>query len=208
MHDCKMLVCVGEDGASVMQGQRNGICARMQLSTSPYMLSIHCMAQRMNLEFKIVSNFSLVSKVAYLVCEVHAYFFRSPKQFLEFKFFSNGVTNGKKLLKYVDTRRISLKGLAERIFHEYASLVGVTYEHRSSVKKVQTLLFLLTDIETLLTLAGILPMLHEMNNLMNMDKSHMMYIVGYTREIKLTFLAMYNLYIMAAFYRSSIYKLE
>ena len=37
----KELVCVGADGASVMQGQRNVLCARMQLSASPYMLSIH-----------------------------------------------------------------------------------------------------------------------------------------------------------------------
>ena len=83
----KTLVCVGADGASVMQGQRNDLCARMQLSAAPYMLSIHCMAHMMNLEFKIVSNFSLVSKVEYLVHEFHAYIFQSPKRFLEFKFF-------------------------------------------------------------------------------------------------------------------------
>ena len=80
----KKLVCVGADGASVMQGQRNGLCVRLQLWVSPYMLSIHCMAHRMNISFKIVRKFSLVSKVEYLVREVHAYFFRSPKQFLEF----------------------------------------------------------------------------------------------------------------------------
>ena len=65
-------------------------------------------------------------------------------------------------------RWISLKGQAERLFNEYESLVGVMYEHCSSVEKAQTLLFLLTDIETLLTLDGILPMLHEMNNLVKM----------------------------------------
>ena len=106
----KKMVCVGADGSSIMQGQRNGLCAKLQLSASPYMLSIHCMAHRMNLAFEIVSKFSLVSKVEYLVREVHAYFFQSPRRFLEFKFFSNDVTNGKKLLKYVDTRCISLKG--------------------------------------------------------------------------------------------------
>ena len=53
---------------------------------------------------------------------------------------------------------ISVKGPAERLFNEYASLVGVVYERRSSVEKIQTLFFLLTDIETLLTLNGILPM--------------------------------------------------
>ena len=70
------------------------------------------------------------------------------------------------------------------------------YEHRSSVEKSQTLLFLLTDIETLLTLARILPMLHEMNNLVNMAQSRTMYIAEYTRERKLTCLALDNLYIM------------
>ena len=75
----KRLVCVGADGESIMQGQRNGLCARLQLSDSPYMLSIHCMAHRMSLAFKLVSKFSLVSKVEYLVREVHAYFCRSPK---------------------------------------------------------------------------------------------------------------------------------
>ena len=64
-----------------------------------------------------------------------------------------------------------MKGPVERLFNEYASLVGVMYEHRSSVEKSQTLLFLLTDIETLLTLAGIIPMLHEMNNLVKMAQS-------------------------------------
>ena len=88
----------------------------------------------------------------------------------------------KKRLKDVDTRWISLKEPTERLFNEYPSLVGVMYEHRSSVEKTQTLLFLLTDIKTLLTLAGIIPVLHEMNNLMKMAQSHTMYIVEYTRN--------------------------
>jgi hypothetical protein len=83
----KKLVCVGADGALVMQGQRNGLCVRLQLSASPYMLSIHCMAHRMNLAFKIVSKFPSVSKVEDLVREAYAYFSRSPKRFSEFKKF-------------------------------------------------------------------------------------------------------------------------
>ena len=114
----------------------------------------------------------------------------------------------KKLLKDVDTRWISPKGPAERLFNEYASLVGVMYEHHSSVEKSQNLLFLLTDIETLLTLAGFLHMLHEMNNLVKMAQSHTMYIAEYTRARKLTCIALDNFYIMVVFNRSSIYKLE
>ena len=191
----KKLVCVGADGAAVMQGQRNGLCVRLQLSAAPYMLGIHCMAHRMNLAFKIVSTFPSVSNVEYLVREVHAYFCRSPKRFLEFQKFAEGVTDGKKLLKDVDTRWISLKGPAQRLFDEYASLVGVMYEHRSSVEKAKTLLFELTNIETLLTLAGILPMLHEMNNLVKLSQSRTMYIAEYTSARKITCLALDNLYL-------------
>ena len=70
------------------------------------------------------------------------------------------------------------------------------YEHCSSVEKSQTLLFLLTYIETLLTLAGILPMLLEINNLVKMAQSRTMYIAEYIRTIKLTCIALDNLYIM------------
>jgi hypothetical protein len=75
----KKLRCVGEDGASVMQGQRNGLYVILQLFASPYMLSIHCMAHMMNLAFKIVSKFPSVSKVEDIVREAYAYFCRSPK---------------------------------------------------------------------------------------------------------------------------------
>ena len=42
---------------------------------------------------------------------------------------------GKKMLKYVDTRWISLQGPVERLFSEYKSLVGVMYENRYKVDK-------------------------------------------------------------------------
>ena len=80
----KRLVCVGEDGASILQGQRNGICVKLKLLASPFMINIHCMAHRMNLAFKKVSKFPLVSKVEELVHETHAYFCHSPKRFTEF----------------------------------------------------------------------------------------------------------------------------
>lgn len=40
----KKLVCVRADGAIVMQGQRIGLCERLQTSITPYMLGIHYMA--------------------------------------------------------------------------------------------------------------------------------------------------------------------
>ena len=75
----KRLVCVGANGASIMQGKMNGLCVKLQLLASPFMISIHCMAHRMNLAFKKVSKFPLVSKVEELVHETHAYLCHNPK---------------------------------------------------------------------------------------------------------------------------------
>jgi hypothetical protein len=70
------------------------------------------------------------------------------------------------------------------------------YEHRFSVDKYQYLLFRLTNIETLLTLVGILPMLDEMNFLIKMSQSRTMYIAKYTNARKFAFLSLDNLYTM------------
>ena len=69
-----------------------------------------------------------------------------------------------------------MNGPDQILFSEYKSWVGVMYEHHFSVYKAQDLLFRLTDIETLLTLAGILPLLHEINVLFKMAVSRTMYI--------------------------------
>ena len=70
------------------------------------------------------------------------------------------------------------------------------YEHRFSVDKAQYLLFQLTDIETLLTLVEILPLLHEMNVFVKMAQSCTMYIAEYTNARKLACLTLDNLYTM------------
>jgi len=51
------LICVGTDGASVMQGNRNDLCVRLQNFVAPYMIPIHCMTYRMNFAYRIVSTF-------------------------------------------------------------------------------------------------------------------------------------------------------
>ena len=99
-----------------------------------------------------------------------------------------------------------MNGPAQRLFSEYKSLVGVMYEHRFSVDKAQDLLFRLTDIETLLTLAGILPLLHEMNVLVKMAQSRTMYIVEYTNARKLACIALDNLYMMPGYFTSPTFN--
>ena len=99
-----------------------------------------------------------------------------------------------------------MNGPAQRLFSEYKSLVGVMYEHRFSVDKDQDLLFRLTNIETLLTLAGILPLLHEMNVLVKMAQSHTMYIAEYTNARKLSCHELGNLYTMPGYFTSPMFN--
>ena len=71
MEIAKKLVCVGADGASVMQGHKGGLCKKIKNDLAPYAILIHCMAHRMNLAFEIVSNFGYVSKVESLIKEIY-----------------------------------------------------------------------------------------------------------------------------------------
>lgn len=65
----------------------------------------------------------------------------------------------------VETARwISIHGPTERVFLDYRSLVGLMYEQRKDTQ-CATLLHRLIDVETMLTMAGILLLLDEMNSL-------------------------------------------
>ena len=51
MEIAKNLVCVGADGASIMQGHKGSLCKKIKNDLAPYAIPIHCMAHRMNLAF-------------------------------------------------------------------------------------------------------------------------------------------------------------
>ena len=74
MEIAKKLVCVGADGALVMQGHKGRLCKKIKNDLAPYAIPIHCMAHRMNLAFGIVSDFGCVSKVESLIKDIYQYF--------------------------------------------------------------------------------------------------------------------------------------
>ena len=67
MEITKMLMCVGANGASVMQGHKGSLCKKIKNDLATYVIPIHCMAHQMNLAFGIVSDFGCVSKVESLI---------------------------------------------------------------------------------------------------------------------------------------------
>lgn len=62
MTTAKKMACVGVDGASIMQGHRNGLCTKIETYFAPYITAIHCMAHRINLAFGIVSKYARVKR--------------------------------------------------------------------------------------------------------------------------------------------------
>jgi len=160
------LICVGEDGASVMQVNCNGLCVRLHTLAVPYMILIHCMVHRMNLAYRIIGTFISVSKVEDLIHDLHAYIARSRKRYKEFKNFFVEITDGNKLLKDVDTRWILLYEPVKRVLIEYLRSTSYMYKHHNVVHKAKDLLFHLIDFQILLTLCRIIPMLEKINTLM------------------------------------------
>ena len=79
MEIAKKLVCVGADGAPVMQGHKGSLYKKIKNDLAPYAIPIHCMAHQMNLAFGIASDYGCVIKVESLIKEIYQYFCRSPK---------------------------------------------------------------------------------------------------------------------------------
>ncbi|KAH7415371.1 hypothetical protein KP509_14G039800 [Ceratopteris richardii] len=138
------------------------------------MSGIHCMSHRTNLAFKIVSKFVLVQKVEDLVHQAYAFFSKSPKRIREW---------------------ISLIGPVERLFEEYKSIIGVV-NIMSLSKGVQKgkAQQMLSDVETLLYLGGMLPLLREMNNLIKVSQSRDIYVMEYAIARKMTCMRLETLY--------------
>ena len=162
-----------------MQGNTNGLCTKIKNYFATYVIGIHCMAHRMNLAFGVVSSNAEVEKVDTLIKEVYQYFCRSHKQFRKFKVFSNGLISVNKLLKDNDTRWISLDGPVHHLLLEYPSLLGLIYSNKDKLGNLKYLVphSKLIDLETLLTLVAILPILEEMRDIMKKAQQRAMFIV-------------------------------
>lgn len=54
------LICVGADGALVMQWSQRGQCVRLQITIAPYVTSIHFLTHKLNIANKSLSIYDHV----------------------------------------------------------------------------------------------------------------------------------------------------
>jgi hypothetical protein len=166
------LVCFGADGVSVFQGARAGVTQQLKQKDAPFLIGVHCMAHRTNLAVEPLSNLPMVEKLETLCQALYNYFTMSSKKHLEFQKLADIVeTEGRRLLKNVKTRWISLLEPLRRVLAEYKTLVvkmcedsavkepALIPKQQASRESAKRNLDLLCDISTLLTLPCLMPLL-------------------------------------------------
>ena len=87
-------------------------------------MGVHFMAHPTNLAVEPLSNLPIADKLETLCQVLYAYFSASSKKHLEFQNFADIVeTEGKRMLKNVKTRWISLPESLKRVLGEYRTLI-------------------------------------------------------------------------------------
>jgi hypothetical protein len=99
---------------------------------------------------------------------LYAFFVHNPKKYLEFvKLIKTLALKGQKLLWNVKTCWISMLKLFKCVMFEYKSLIVKMHLDSSKTKAIQDSLILFGDLELILGLPCLLPMLEVMHILLN-----------------------------------------
>jgi hypothetical protein len=122
------------------------------------------------LAVEVLGQTPIVSGIEELLADIYTFFCKSPKKHLEFVKLAELLNSkGNKILRNIKTRWLSMLAPAVRIMNEYRPLL-VKMSKDAGVKKPTALATKcfqhLTDIQVLLGLAAILPMLRLANKLM------------------------------------------
>jgi hypothetical protein len=140
---------------------------------------------RTNLVVQTLSDLPVVSQIEDLLQSLYAYFNKSPKQHLQFVKLTEVLqSKGLKILKNVKTRWISILSPAVRVMNEYKVLLVIMKEMSSSLDVAQKNLNLLCDVQVLLGLSRLLPMLRCAHLLMQFAQSRDVFVCDYIAAIQ------------------------
>lgn len=124
-------------------------------------------AHRTNLVVQAMSRTYVVARTEVLVQKIHEYFSKSSKKHLDFTKLADIMeTKGRKILKHVRTRWLSLLLPAQRVVSEYQTLVMKMELDNAKETNSKALRASLTDVETLLGLACLVPLMEVVDCMM------------------------------------------
>ena len=78
----------GANVALVLQGKRNGVTNKLQVSHASHMEGMHCVVHPNNLAIRCLLDMEMVSRIETLLIALHMYFNKSPNCLLELQKFA------------------------------------------------------------------------------------------------------------------------
>ena len=158
---------------------------------APFLVGATCASHQINLVVETLSQYPMVSCLEGLFLSIYSYFCRSHKQHSELQKLADLMeTKAKKMLCNVETRWISMRSPAQRIVGEYKTLLvkmGVDMSpsagHKANARAVANF-DLLSDVQTLLSLACFISMLNVVHCLIKLNQARDIFICDFMQSIK------------------------
>jgi hypothetical protein len=123
------------------------------------------MAHRTNFVVQTLSHLPMVKRIEGLLSTFYNYFYKSPKRHLEFtKLAKIMETKGAKILKNIKTQWITMLSPIKHVMVEYMILLMKMAIENPNNEKEKANFDLLCDVQVMLGLATILPLLHSIHN--------------------------------------------
>jgi hypothetical protein len=186
------LVCFGADGVSTFQGYKSGVTTQIREKYAPFILGIHCFSHKMNLAVQTMSKYPMVARIESMLQSLHGYFCRSNKRYPELQKLANLMeTKGNKVLRNVSIRWVSMRSPALRVLSKYKTLIvkmGLDMtpapNHRVPAG-IEANFDYLVDLEVLLSLCCIMPLLNAVNRLIKLLQARDVFICDFLEALKL-----------------------
>jgi hypothetical protein len=190
------LLYFGTDGASVFQGNRNGVTTQLVREFAPNLLGSHCCVHRLNLVVQSLAETDIVSQMEALLTTLYAYFAKLPKKALEFSNLAEVMeTRGRKILKHCRTRWVGMLAPAKRILSKYRLLVAKMAANYNSHAPTCSLYYLLVDVKCLLSMAAIVHLFEKVESLMKFVQNRDVFVCDFVARMKALQLQLQHLYV-------------
>jgi hypothetical protein len=146
-------------------------------------------AHKLNLAVEALNKLPIVATIEDMLGDLYSFFCKSPKKHLEFlKLAEVMETKGNKILRNIKTRWISMLAPSIRVMNEYRTLIA-KLERDSKAKKapkITTDCFEhLCDVQIVLGLSCIMPMLRAVSNLMKYAQSNSVFVCDFLAAVKI-----------------------
>ena len=191
-------VMFAADGASVLQGEFSGVTARVK-AIAPFVQGMHCMAHRCNLAANTLEAHDVVSMVVNMSKSVYNFYKKSTVRSAELAVCQRALRLPvHMMLADVETRWISHEAPVRRLLSQLPAVLKHVVEHLSRMPRCSKGIEMharMTDLERVIALAALLPMLSELKSLIKIMQSRDAYVFDLCQAISTVHAKLDNMYL-------------